>query len=75
MPARQVMPPAKEGEYLLTTALWHSTRWCHVLVGLGTGAMVLDAQAAYGLSSKLALHRAFWQQALDYAARHGLRRN
>ena len=71
LPARQVMPPAKEGEDSLATALWHSTRWCHVLVGLGTGATVLYAQAAYGVSGQPALNRAFWQQALDYAARHG----
>ena len=71
LPARQVMPPAKEGEDSLATALWHSTRWCHVLVGLGTAATVLHAQAAYGVSGQPALNRAFWQQALDYAARHG----
>ena len=71
LPARQVMPPAKEGEDSLATALWHSTRWCHVLVGLGTGATVLHAQAAYGVSGQPALNGAFWQQALDYAARHG----
>ena len=71
LPARQVMPPAKEGEDSLATALWHSTKWCHVLVGFGTGATVLHAQAAYGVSGQPALNRAFWQQALDYAARHG----
>ena len=71
LPAWQVMPPAKEGEDSLATALWHSTRWCHVLVGLGTGATVLHAQAAYGVSGQPALNLAFWQQALDYAARHG----
>ena len=69
--AQQVMPPAKEGEDSLATALLHSTRWCHVLVGLGMGATVLHAQAVYGVSGQPALNRAFWQQALDYAARHG----
>ena len=71
LPARQVMLPAKEGQDSLATALWHSTRWCHVLVRLGTWATVLHAQAAYGVSGQPALNRAFWQQALDYAARHG----
>ena len=44
LPARQVIPPAKEGEHSLATAPWHSTRWCRVLVGLGTGATVLQAR-------------------------------
>ena len=71
LPARRVIPPAKEGEDSLATALGHSTRWCQVTVGLGTGATVLHAQAAYGVSGQLAPNQALWQQALDYAARHG----
>ena len=42
-----------------------------MLVGLGTGATVLHAQAAYGVSGQPAVNRAFWQQAPDYARRHG----
>ena len=37
----------------------------------GTGATVLHAQAAYCVSGQPALNRAFWQQAVGYAARHG----
>ena len=60
--ARQVLPPkgAPHDEAdSLAQALWHPTRWCHVLVGLGRGSESLHAQAAYGVSSQPALNRAF----------------
>ena len=56
VPARQIVPPARERADPLAAALWHSTRWCHVLVGLGTGVTVLHAQVACGVSSQLALN-------------------
>ena len=71
LPVRQVTPPAKDGEDSPAAALWHSIRWCHAPVCLSTGATVLHAQAAYGVSGQPALNRAFWQHAMDYAARHG----
>ena len=74
IPARQVFPPKgaprTESDALAQT-LWHSTRWCHVLIGLGRGADTLHAQAAYGVSAQPALNRAFWDHATQYVARHG----
>ena len=53
IPAKQVFPPKgaprTESDALAQT-LWHSTRWCHVLIGPGRGADTLHAQAAYGVS-------------------------
>ena len=55
----------------LAHSLWHSTRWCHVLVSLGRGADWLHAQVAYGVSAQPALNRTFWDHATQYMARHG----
>ena len=74
IPARQVFPPKgaprTESDALAQT-LWHSTRWCHVLIGLGRGADTLHAQAAYGVSAQPALNRAFRDHATQYVVRHG----
>ena len=43
----------------LGQALWHSTRWWHVLVGFGRGSQSLHAWAAYGVSLQPALKWAF----------------
>ena len=46
IPARQVALPngVPRGEAdSLTQALWHSTRWCHVQVGLGRESESLEA--------------------------------
>ena len=49
IPARQIVPPKgaprTEADALAQT-LWHSTRWCHTLVGRGRGADTLHAQVA-----------------------------
>ena len=50
--------------------LWHSTRWCHVVVGLGTGADTLHAQAVYGVTSQPVLNRALWERMVEYMAQH-----
>ena len=74
VPARQILPPKgaprTEADALAQT-LWHSTRWCHVLVGLGRGADTLHAQVAYGVSAQPPLNRTFWDHATQYVARHG----
>ena len=74
IPAIQILPPKgaprAEADALART-LWHSTRWCHVLVGLGRGADTLHAQVAYGVSAQPALNRTFWDHATQYVARHG----
>ena len=60
---RQLLPPkgAPRGEEdSVAQTLWHSTRWCHVLVGLGRGSEPLHAQAAYGVSSQPVLNLALW---------------
>ena len=71
IPARQILPPKgaprTEADTLAQT-LWHSTRWCHVLVGLGRGADTLHAQVAYGVSAQPALNRTFWDHATQYVA-------
>ena len=74
IPARQVLPPKgapRTEPYALAQTLWHSTRWCQVLTGLGRGADTLHAQAAYGVSAQPALNRAFRDHATQYVARHG----
>ena len=41
IPARQILPPRgapRTEAYALAQTLWHSTRWCHLLVGIGRGA-------------------------------------
>ena len=55
----------------LARTLWHSTRYCHDLVGLGRGADSLHAQVAYGVSSLPLPSRVFWDQATLYVARQG----
>ena len=54
IPARQILPPKgaprTEADALAQT-LWHSTRWCHVLVGLGWEADSLHTHVAYGVSA------------------------
>ena len=74
IPASQVLPPKgaprTESDALAQT-LWHSTRWCHVLIGLGRGADTLHAQVAYGVSTQPTLNRAFWDHATQHIARHG----
>ena len=39
--ARQAKPQASAPEGDVVMELWHSTRWCHVLVCSGTGAVTL----------------------------------
>ena len=49
IPARHVLPPKgapRNEPDALAQTLWHSTRWCHVLIGLGRGADTLHAQVA-----------------------------
>ena len=58
----------------LAQTLWHSTRWCHVLVGLGRGTDALHAQVAYGVSAQPALNRTFCDHATQYVVRHGTAR-
>ena len=74
IPARQILPPKgaprNEADTLAQT-LWHPTRWCHVLVGLGQGADSLHAQVAHGVSAQPTLNRVFWDHATRYVARHG----
>ena len=75
IPARQILPPkgAPRNEAgALAQTLWHSTRWCRVLVGLGRGADSLHAQVAYGVSARPALNRTFWDHATGYVARLGM---
>ena len=75
IPARQIHLPKgapRNEAHTLAQTLWHSTRWCHVLVGMGRGADSVHAQAAYGVSSLLALNRVNRDQATQYVARHGL---
>ena len=52
MAATQILPPkgapCTEADTLAQT-LWHSGRWCHVLVGQGWGADSLHAHVAYGV--------------------------
>ena len=71
---RQILPPKgapiTEADALPQT-LWHTTRWCHVLVGLGRGADSLHAKVEYGVSAQPALHRTFWSHTTQYVARHG----
>ena len=74
IPARQTLPPKgapRTKANTLAQTLWHSTRWCHVLVGLGRGADTLHAQMAYGVSAQPALNCTFWDHATQYVARHG----
>ena len=60
IPARQVLPPKgaprTESDALAQT-LWQSTRWCHVLVGLGRGADTLHAQVTGGTPAPDPLRR------------------
>ena len=74
IPAKQVFPPKgaprTESDALAQT-LWHFTRWCHVLIGLGRGTDTLHAQAAYGVSAQPTLNRAPWDHATQYVAWHG----
>ena len=75
IPASHVLPPKgmpRDEADSLAQALWHSARWCHVLVGLGQASESLHAQAAYGVSSQPAFNRAFWDQAAQYVAQHGV---
>ena len=74
IPATQILPPKgvpRNKADTLAQTLWHSTRWCHVLLGLGRGADSLHAQVAYGVSSQPALNRVFWDKATRYVVRHG----
>ena len=61
--------PRTEADALAQT-LWHSTRWCCVLVCLGWGADSLYAHVAYGVSAQRALNRTFWDHATQYVACH-----
>ena len=47
------------------------TRRCDILVGLGTGADTLHAQAVYGVPSQPVLNGALWERVLKYMAQHG----
>ena len=74
IPTGQILPPKgapRTEADALAQILWHSTRWCHVLVGLGRGADSLHAQVAYGVSAHKALNRTFWSHATQYVERHG----
>ena len=62
--------PRTEADALAQT-LWHSSRWCRVLVGLGRGDDTLHAHVAYGVSAQPALNRTFLDHATQYVARHG----
>ena len=61
IPAREVLPPEgapPDEANSLAPPLWHSTRWCHVLVAFGRGSESLHAQAPYGVSSHPDVNRA-----------------
>ena len=62
IPPRQVLPPkeAPRNEAgSLAQTVWHSTRWCHVMVGMGRWADALHAQVAYGVLAQPVLNRIF----------------
>ena len=75
IPVRQAPPPPKGAPRneadSLAQALWHSTRYCHVQVGLRRVVDSLHAQGTYGVFSKPTLSHGFWDHTTDYVARHG----
>ena len=68
-PARKV--EIREDDQL-AQRLWHSGRWVHVHICLGSGAVALNIMCVYGVSSNPTLNAQLWSQLLEYRARLGV---
>ena len=71
-PVREEKPRAGALDSDTASELWHSVRWCHVLVGLGTWANILHVQAIYRVPSQPELNHAAWERALEYVVPQGV---